>query len=88
VTPPAPSVSIRTMVHREQLLARIADPDSEAGIWFDDLRRALRLAGFRERARGTHFVYSRRGDAAIVTLQARSGKAPPYQVRQVRGLVR
>jgi len=79
---------MRTMVHREHLLARIADHGSEAGVWFEDLRRALRLAGFRERARGTHFVYSRRSSEPIVTLQARNGKAQPYQVRQVRGLVR
>lgn len=75
------------MVHREQLLARIAHFGSESGVWFDDLRRALRLAGFHERARGSHFVYVRRRHEPIFTLQARSGKAPPYQVKQVRSLV-
>jgi hypothetical protein len=70
------------------LFARLTDFHSEASVWFDDLRRALRLAGFCERARGTHYVYSRRKSAHIVTLQARDGRAPPYQVRQVRALIR
>jgi hypothetical protein len=76
------------VVHREQLFARLTDFGSEASVWFDDLRRALRLAGFEERARGSHFVYSRRKSPLIVTLQAREGRARPYQVRQVRGLIR
>jgi hypothetical protein len=76
------------VVHREQLLARITDFGSEASVWFEDLRRALRLAGFSERARGTHFVYWRHKASHIVTLQARDGRAQPYQVRQVRGFIR
>jgi hypothetical protein len=76
------------VVHREQLFARVTDFGSEASVWFDDLRRALRLAGFCERARGSHFVYSRRKVAHILTLQTRHGRAQPYQVRQVRGLLR
>lgn len=78
--------SMPRMVHREVLLARVTDLGAEASVWFDELRRALRLAGFCERARGSHFVYSRRRH--VVVLQARDGRARPYQVRQVRGLLR
>ncbi|MGH8308441.1 MAG: type II toxin-antitoxin system HicA family toxin [Steroidobacteraceae bacterium] len=84
----SPGSSMQTVVHREVLLARVTDYGSEGSVWFDDLRRALRLAGFCERARGSHFVYSRRGDGHVVTLQARDGRARPYQVRQVRRLIR
>jgi hypothetical protein len=76
------------MVHREQLYARITDIGGESGVWFEDLRRALRIAGYCERARGTHYVYFRRRAEPIVTLQSRDGRAPPYQVRQVRALIR
>ncbi len=43
--------------------------------------------GFSERIRGSHFIYARQGVAEIINLQPRGGKAKPYQVRQVRGLV-
>jgi hypothetical protein len=76
------------MVHRRQLLARVTEHGAEAGIWLDDLRRALRVSGFHERLRGSHFVFVRRGVDAIVTLQVRSGKAQPYQVQQVRAVIR
>jgi hypothetical protein len=76
------------MVHRRQLLARVTEHGAESGVWLDDLRRALRVCGFHERLRGSHFVFVRRGVDSIVTLQARSGKAQPYQVLQVRAVIR
>lgn len=47
----------------------------------------LRL-GFSERIRGDHHIYARADVNEIIDLQPRRGKAKPYQVRQVRDLIR
>lgn len=60
---------------------------SDANIGFEDLRALLRHLGFAERVRGSHHIFTRDGVAEILNLQPRGGKAKPYQVRQVRGVL-
>jgi hypothetical protein len=43
--------------------------------------------GFDERVRGGHHIFSREGVVEILNLQALKGKAKPYQVKQVRGIL-
>lgn len=55
------------------------------------LQGSLRPAhppGLREeRIRGDHHIFTRDGIAEILNLQPREGKAKPYQVKQVRGVL-
>ena len=68
-------------------LDRVLRGNADANIRFDDLRALLRHLGFAERVRGGHHIFTRDGVAEILNLQARGGKAKPYQVRQVRGVL-
>jgi hypothetical protein len=40
-----------------------------------------------ERIRGSHHVFTKDGVEEILNLQAKGGKAKPYQVKQVRGVI-
>lgn len=71
----------------EKTLARLLRGASDANIAFDDLRNLLRHLGFTERIRGSHHIFTREGIEEILNLQPKLGKAKPYQVRQVRGVI-
>jgi predicted RNA binding protein YcfA (HicA-like mRNA interferase family) len=61
---------------------------SDANIRFDDLRKLLKALGFDERTKGSHRIFTRADVEEIINLQPLpSGRAKPYQVRQVRQLV-
>ena len=75
------------MASAARTLAQVLAARSDANIRFSDLRHLLARLGFSERIRGGHFIYARQGVAEIINLQPRGGKAKPYQVRQVRGLI-
>jgi hypothetical protein len=61
---------------------------SNGNIRFGDLQRILRRAGFSERCKGSHFIYFRDGVLEIINIQeGPGGKAKPYQVKQVRGII-
>jgi hypothetical protein len=68
-------------------LDRVLKGNADANIRFDDLRALLGHLGFAERIRGGHHIFSREGVAEILNLQARDGKAKPYQVKQVRAVL-
>jgi hypothetical protein len=68
-------------------LDRILRGNADANIRFDDLRAVLTHLGFAERIRGDHHIFARDGVAEILNLQPRGGKAKPYQVKQVRGVI-
>ena len=76
------------MVERfEATLFRVLRGTSDASIRFGDLRSLLHGLGFQERIRGSHHIFSRKGVAEILNLQSRSGRAKPYQVKQVRNVI-
>ncbi len=75
------------MVSAGRTLEQVLTARSDANIRFSELRRLLARLGFSERIRGGHFIYTREGIAEIINLQPKGGKAKPYQVRQVRGLI-
>jgi hypothetical protein len=67
------------------LAAAKANP---TGLSFLQLCRLAEGAGFTlARVSGDHHIYSRPGLKEIINLQPRQGKAKPYQVRQVLGLI-
>jgi len=68
-------------------LDRILRGTADANIRFGDLCALLLHLGFVERIRGDHHIFTRDGVAEILNLQPRGGKAKPYQVKQVRGVL-
>jgi hypothetical protein len=73
----------------DKVLGRVLDGRSDQNIRFDDLRGLLLRLGFDERIEGSHHVYGKPGVREIADIQpARDGKAKPYQVRQVRAILR
>jgi hypothetical protein len=73
-------------VHR--ILEAVLSGKSDANFRFGELCRLLETMGFSRRIKGGHHIYFRRGIAEIINLQPLAGgKAKPYQVRQVRGII-
>ncbi|MCA1631416.1 MAG: type II toxin-antitoxin system HicA family toxin [Acidobacteria bacterium] len=71
----------------EKLLSQILRGSSDANIPFEDLCQLLRRFGFEERTRGSHHVFRKSNVEEKINLQRESGKAKPYQVRQVRAVI-
>jgi hypothetical protein len=68
-------------------LDRILRGTADANIRFGDLCALLHHLGFTERIRGDHHIFTRDSVAEILNLQPCRGKAKPYQVKQVRGIL-
>lgn len=68
---------------REKILAGSAD----ANVEFSALCQLLVRLGFNERVKGGHHIFTREGVDEIINLQPKGGKAKPYQVKQVRGIL-
>lgn len=75
------------MRRRSRLMRRILDGRSDANIRFNDLRALLHRLGFDERIRGSHHTFRKDGVDRI-GLQRLGSDAKPYQVRQVRRVIR
>lgn len=76
------------MPKHEKLLWQILRGSSDANIRFEDLCNLLRSLGFEERTRGGHRMFVGRGVDELINLQRDGSKAKPYQVRQVRKVLR
>lgn len=61
---------------------------SDADINFDDLCSLLARLGFQVRTRGDHHIFIKDDIVEITNVQSANAKAKPYQVRQVRKLIR
>lgn len=75
------------MSRQEKFLQRVLSGRSDANISFRELRGLLSRLGFGERIKGDHHIFSRPGVEEILNLQPMNGKAKPYQVKQVRGVM-
>jgi predicted RNA binding protein YcfA (HicA-like mRNA interferase family) len=71
----------------EKLIIKILRGTSDQNIDFEDLRNLLLRLGFEERIKGSHHILVREGIEEILNIQPKSGKAKPYQVKQVRNLI-
>jgi hypothetical protein len=60
----------------------------DAGISFEDLCKILRWLDFDERVRGDHHIFTRDSVEEILNIQPIGKHAKPYQVRQVRNVIR
>jgi hypothetical protein len=68
----------------ERLMSGLADTD----LAFDNLCQLLIRLGFDERIRGDHHIFTMKGVEEILNIQPKSSKAKPYQVKQVRNIIR
>ena len=75
------------MGKNEKVLKLVLSGHSDANIKFEDIRILIRSLGFSERIKSSHHIYYRRGVEEILNLQSKSGKAKPYQVKQVRNII-
>lgn len=76
------------MASLTKVFATVVSGHSDTNVRFGDLRRLLRSLGFSERTKGGHYIFSRSGVVEIINLQPLpGGKAKPYQVKQVRGII-
>ena len=76
------------MSRHEKTLRAVLSGSADAGVDFEHLRSLLRHLGYAERVRGSHHVFTRAGVTEILNLQPRGRHAKPYQVRQVREVLR
>ena len=61
-----------------------------ANVRYDDLCSLLVNLGFKSKTKASsHVIFTKEGVPEIINLQrGRDGKAKPYQVRQVAGMIR
>jgi predicted RNA binding protein YcfA (HicA-like mRNA interferase family) len=76
------------MTKYEKFQKRLLSGQSETGIAFDDLCSLLKRLGFQERVHGDHHIFSKASISEIINLQPENTKAKPYQVKQIRNLLR
>ncbi|MEK7324110.1 MAG: type II toxin-antitoxin system HicA family toxin [Chloroflexota bacterium] len=76
------------MAKRDKVLERVLGGQADANIDFADLRQLLKRLGFAERVKGSHHIFTKEGVEEILNLQPNGSKAKPYQVKQVRGVIR
>lgn len=76
------------MASAKKILEAVLSGRSDRNIRFSDLRKLVLALGFRERVKGDHHIYGQDGIEEIINLQPKQdGKAKPYQVKQVRGII-
>lgn len=75
------------MTRYYNILEKILHGTSHANIHFRDICQLLKRLGFEERVRGSHHIFTRKGVEEILNIQSKSGKAKPYQVKQIRNVI-
>lgn len=75
------------MGKKEKILLKVLRGTSDTNITFNELCLLLHYLGFDERIKGSHHIFTRNGIQEILNLQPKSGKAKPYQVKQVRNII-
>lgn len=71
----------------EKLLTKVLRGTSDTNIGFDELVLLLGRLGFQVRIKGSHHIFYRENIVEIINIQEMSGKAKPYQVKQVRTII-
>jgi len=61
--------------------------DSDANIPFGDCSVMLQRYGFKAHQSGSHLIFSKPG-CEMINIQNRDGKIKPYQVRQIRDILK
>jgi virulence-associated protein VapD len=76
------------MAKHTKFLKRLMSSQSDTDTAFDDLCSLLKRLGFQARVCGDHYIFTKEGIVEIINLEPVNAKAKPYQVKQVRNLLR
>jgi len=76
------------LVSAAKTLQRLLSGKSDAALRFDDLCVLLERLGFEKRVRGSHHLFRKSGVEEMINLQRDGKTAKPYQVKQVRAVIR
>jgi predicted RNA binding protein YcfA (HicA-like mRNA interferase family) len=76
------------MTSIRKVYEKILTGRADSNIRFDDLRRLLLAAGFDERTKGSHCIFTHAHVEEIINVQPlKDGSAKAYQVKQVRQIL-
>jgi hypothetical protein len=76
------------MTQHQKFLKRLMGGAADADISFSELCTFMNRLGFEERISGSHHIFTKEGVEEILNLQPKGAQAKPYQVKQVRNLIR
>ena len=76
------------MGKRRKLYDRIVSGQSDANIPFEQTVNMLKRLGFDLRISGDHHVFTRDGIRELIDLQNVGGECKPYQVKQMRAVLK
>jgi predicted RNA binding protein YcfA (HicA-like mRNA interferase family) len=76
------------MGRRRKLMDRILSGRSDANIPFEQTVNLLEYLGFDKRINGSHHIFTREDIEELIDLQEVEGKVKPYQVKQVRAVLK
>ena len=76
------------MPSAEKIFQDIMNGTKDKNIKFKDLQKLLDTLNFKFRIKGDHFVYYKNGIDEIINIQPDGNKAKPYQIKQVRLLIK
>ena len=77
------------MNEHDKLLDRMMQGTSDGRFWFHGMCSLLRKLGFQEHIRRNRHIFTKDNIEEILNLQPRAGlRAKPYQVKQVRQIIR
>lgn len=75
------------MSKKKKIIQKVLSGLSDKNIAFSDLLNLLLKFDFSLKVSGSHHILTREDIEEIINLQPKSGKAKPYQVKQVRELI-
>jgi len=76
------------MTKYQTFLKRLMSGQADTSLAFDELCSLLQCLGFILRIRGDHHIFSHADIPEIINLQPVGSLTKPYQVKQVRNLLR
>lgn len=76
------------MTKHEKFLKRLMSGQADTTISFGDMCLLLQRLGLGLRVRGDHHIFTGEDIVEIINLQPNGSLAKPYQVKQVRNLLR
>lgn len=76
------------MGRRRKVYDKIVGGGSDANIPFGQTVNMLKSMGFAERISGSHHIFTRDGIEEIIDLQDVGGECKPYQVKQMRTVLK
>ena len=76
------------MGRRRKFIDRIRSGRSDSNIPFEQTVSLLEYLRFDKRISGSHHIFTRQGIEELIDIQEVEGKVKPYQVKQVRAVLK